>query len=307
MKRSILSICAAAAMASVSVGQAPAPAPATPANDKYVVNKTWAQIPADMPWNASTSTIAADGKGRVIVMVRAMPFFREFTRDGKFVRAWGDAALFSEPHSVMFDREGFIWATDAHTQQGHVVYKFDPNGKLLLTLGKKGVPGDNTSQDTFNRPNAVAIAPNGDIFVSDGYTNARVVQFTREGKFIRIFGGTKGAEPGQLQLPHGVALDSKGRVYVSDSDNKRISIFDKDGKFVETWAVPTRGNMLITADDTVYVSDVNTGSIAIVKNGQIVDTIPGLGRPHGITMDSDGTLYASDSTNRVVMKISLKK
>jgi sugar lactone lactonase YvrE len=296
-------------MVSVVVGQAPgpAPAPATPTNDKYVVNKAWAQLPADMTWNASTSMIAADGKGRVVVLVRGMPFFREFTRDGKFVRAWGDAALFNEPHSVMFDRDGNIWATDAHSTQGHVVYKFDPNGKLLMTLGKKGVAGDNTSQETFNRPNAVAIAPNGDIYVSDGYTNARVVHFTKEGKFVRIIGGTKGAEPGQLQLPHGVALDSKGRIFVSDSDNKRISIFDKDGKFVESWAVPSRGNMLIGADDTVYVSDVNTGSIAIVKNGQIVDTIPGLGRPHGITMDSDGAFYASDSTNRVVMKVSPKK
>jgi sugar lactone lactonase YvrE len=272
-------------------------------NDKYVVNKAWAQVPADLPWNASTSTIAADGKGKIVVMVRAMPFFREFTRDGAFIKAWGEASHFVEPHSVMFDREGFMWTTDSN---GHVVHKYDASGKLLMTLGKKGSAGDNASQDTFNRPNAVAVAPNGDVYVSDGYVNSRVVHFNKDGKFIRIIGGVKGTEPGQLQLPHGVAIDSRGRIFVSDSDNKRIAIFDKDGKFVENWQVPSRGNILIAADDTVYVSDVNAGSIAIVKDGKVLDTIPGLGRPHGITMDSDGTLYASDSTNRAVMKISKK-
>lgn len=306
MKTSILTVCAVAALASIAVGQAPAPgsAPAVPANEKYVVNKSWAQLPADMPWNGSTTNIAPDRKGNVVVFVRAEPFFRVFTREGKFVKAWGDAGLFTEPHSLLFDRDGSIWTTDA---QAHVVYKFDSDGKILLTLGKKGVAGDNTSKDLFNRPNAVALAPNGDVYVSDGYNNARVVHFDKNGKFIRIIGGTKGTAPGELQLPHGVVVDSKGRILVGDSDNKRVSVFDKDGKFVETWPFPSRGGMLITADDTVYISDVNTGSISIVKDGKLLDTVSGLGRPHGIGLDSDGTIYASDSLNRAVMKITPKK
>lgn len=306
MKTSILTVCAVAALASIAVGQAPAPgsAPAAPANEKYVVNKSWAQLPADMPWNGSTTNIAPDRKGNVVVFVRAEPFFRVFTREGKFVKAWGDAGLFTEPHSLLFDRDGSIWTTDA---QAHVVYKFDSDGKILLTLGKKGVAGDNASKDLFNRPNAVALAPNGDVYVSDGYNNARVVHFDKNGKFIRIIGGTKGTAPGELQLPHGVVVDSKGRILVGDSDNKRVSVFDKDGKFVETWPFPSRGGMLITADDTVYISDVNTGSISIVKDGKLLDTVSGLGRPHGIGLDSDGTIYASDSLNRAVMKITPKK
>ena len=292
--------------------QAPAPAPAPaaapvpqlPLNDKYVVNKAWAQLPADMPtWNQSTTNIAADGKGNVIVFVRAAPFFRVFTREGKFVRSWGDGDLFSEPHSLIFDREGNLWTTDA---MAHVVYKFDSTGKLLMTLGKKGTAGDNASRDTFNRPNAVAIASNGDIYISDGYNNSRIVHFDKTGKFIRIIGGVKGAAPGQLQLPHGIVVDSKGRILVGDSDNKRISVFDKDGKFVENWPFLSRGGMLITADDTVYVSDVNNGGITILKDGKLIDTIGGLGRPHGIGIDVDGTLYASDSLNRAVMKITRK-
>jgi peptidylamidoglycolate lyase len=305
MKTSILKLCAVIALVSLALGQAPAPntTPQAPLNDKYIVNKTWAQLPADLPWNASTTNIAPDGKGNVVVLVRGMPYFRMFTTDGKFVRSWGEAGSFVEPHSLIYDREGFMWTTDSN---GHVVTKFDSTGKALLTLGKKGMAGDDTSQELFNRPNAVAIAANGDIYVSDGYVNSRVVHFNKDGKFIRIIGGKKGAEPGQLQLPHGVVIDSQGRIIVADSDNKRIAVFDKNGKFVENWPFLSRGGMIITADDTLYVSDVNAGSVTILKNGKLLETIGGLGRPHGIGLDKDGTIYASDSTNRAVMKITKK-
>jgi sugar lactone lactonase YvrE len=308
MKTSFLTLYAAIVLVSLALGQAPAPvapaAPAAPANDKYVVNKAWAQLPADLPWNGSTSSIAPDGKGNVVVFVRAMSFFRMFTTEGKFVRSWGEASLFTQPHSLLFDRDGFVWTTDT---TGQVVYKFDATGKLQLTLGKKGMAGDNASQELFNQPSAVAVASNGDIYVADGYGNSRVVHFNKDGKFIRIIGGTKGSGPGQLQLPHGVVIDSGGRILVGDSDNRRIAVFDKDGKFVENWPFPSRGGMVITADDTVYVSDVNAGSISILKNGKLLDTIGGLGRPHGIGLDKDGTLYAADAMGRSVTQIALKK
>lgn len=251
--------------------------------DKYDVNMTkWAQLPAGTDWGGETSMVAADGKGRVIVIDRAAPYFREFTSDGKFVRAWGEQSLFGMAHSVHFDREGNIWASDP---TWHVVNKFSPDGKLLMTLGKKMVPGDNASKDTFNQPNFVTFGANGDIFVSDGYVNARIVQFTKDGTFVRIIGGVKGNAPGQLQLPHGVAVDSKGRVLVSDSDNKRISVFDKDGKFLEIWNAPSRGGIAVTADDTVYVSDVNAGAVTVLKDGKILDVIHVEGRPHGLAVD----------------------
>jgi sugar lactone lactonase YvrE len=251
--------------------------------DKYDVKMTgWAQLPAGAEWGGETSWVAANGKGTVVVFVRKAPYFRVFTSDGKFVRSWGDDGLFNQAHSAHFDADGNLWATDSND---HVVYKFSPDGKVLMTLGKKGVAGDNTAHDTFNRPNAVAFAPNGDIFVSDGYVNSRIVQFSREGKFIRIIGGVKGSAPGQLQLPHGVVVDSKGRVLVSDSDNKRISVFDKDGAFIETWAAPCRGGIAIASDDTVYVSDVNAGAVTVLKNGKILDVIHVEGRPHGLAVD----------------------
>jgi DNA-binding beta-propeller fold protein YncE len=251
--------------------------------DRYDVNMTkWAQLPPDTGWGGETSWVAADGKGQVIVLVRKAPYFRVFTRDGKFVRSWGEDGLFKTAHSAYFDHDGNLWATDS---DDHVVLKFSPDGKLLMSLGKRGVAGDNSSHDTFNRPNAVTFGANGDIFVSDGYVNSRIVEFSREGHFIRIIGGVKGNAPGQLQLPHGVAIDSKGRVLVSDSDNKRISVFDKNGKFLETWAAPCRGGIVVTADDTVYVSDVNAGAVTKLKDGKIVDAIHVDGRPHGLAVD----------------------
>jgi len=276
MKKYILAVLVVGALATSVFGQ-------SSLFDKYDVNMTkWAQLPADLPWGGLTTWVAADGKGTVIVLVRKAPYFRVFTAEGKFVKAWGDEDLFVEAHSVQFDRDGFMWTSDPN---GHVVHKFSTDGKLVMTLGKKGVAGDNASHDTFNRPNAVAIAPNGDIFVSDGYVNSRVVQFSKDGKFIKIIGGIKGKGPGQLQLPHGVAIDSKGRLLVSDSDNKRISVFDKDGKFIESWPAPCRGNIVVTSDDTVYVSDVNAGAVTILRDGKIIDAIHVEGRPHGMAVD----------------------
>jgi streptogramin lyase len=276
--------------------------------DKYDVNMTkWAQLPAGSDWGGETSMVAADGKGHVIVIDRAAPYFREFTADGKFVKSWGDQSMFGMAHSVHYDREGNIWASDP---TWHVVHKFSPDGKLLMTLGKKMVAGDNASKDTFNQPNFVAFGANGDVFVSDGYGNSRIVQFTKDGKFVRIIGGVKGSAPGQLQLPHGVAIDSKGRILVSDSDNKRLSVFDKDGKFLQVWNAPSRGGIAVTADDTVYVSDVNAGAVTILKEGKILDVIHVEGRPHGLGLDPttlDVYTASSVKTSPTISKSSPRK
>jgi streptogramin lyase len=210
----------------------------------YKVDASWAQLPSGTTWNGSTSWITADGKGNILVLVRTAPYFRWFTRDGKFIKALGDDGLFESAHSVTFDSQGFLWVTDS---AAHLVHKFSPDARLLMTLGRKGVAGDNTSHDSFNQPNHVAIAPNGDIYVSDGYVNSRVVHFSSNGKLVRIIGGVKGSQPGQLQVPHGVALDSQGRILVNDSDNQRVSVFDKDGKFLEAWPFPSRGGIVVAA------------------------------------------------------------
>lgn len=266
----------------------------------YTVDANWAQLPACTAWNGNTSWITADGKGNVVVLVRTAPYFRVFSRDGRFVKTFGDDGLFQSAHSVTVDAQGFLWVTDS---AAHVVHKFNPEGKLLMTLGKKGVAGDNSSRDLFNQPNHVAIAPNGDIYVSDGYVNARVVHFSGAGQFVRIIGGVKGSAPGQLQLPHGVALDSRGRILINDSDNQRVSVFDKEGRFVESWPFPSRGGIAVAADDTVYVSDVNAGIVNIVRNGKRIDSVSA-DRAHGMSIDTDGSIYVSGASRMTVMKIA---
>lgn len=274
--------------------------------DRYDVKASFAGL-AGAGWGASTTSVAADGKGQVVVMVRAVPYFRVFTADGKPVKSWGDTGLFNLAHSVHVAPDGALWASDP---QAHVVYKFSPDGKLLITLGKKGVTGDDASRDAFNQPNGVGFAPNGDVYVSDGYVNSRVVQFTADGKFVRIIGGKKGSAPGDLQVPHGVAIDTQGRVIVADSDNKRLSVFDKDGRFLKVIAAPSRGGLVATTDGTIYVSDVNAGVVTLIRNDQIVDVIKVDGRPHGLSVDpSTGDVYTSstNASNWNVTRAALKK
>ena len=266
----------------------------------FKVDAGWARLPQGTNWDGNTTWITADGKGNVVVLVRTAPYFRVFTRDGAFVKAFGDNGLFESAHSVTIDPQGSLWVTDS---AAHVVHKFSPDGRVLMTLGKKGVAGDNTSRESFNQPNHVAVAPNGDVYVSDGYVNARVVHFSGDGKFVRIIGGVKGSQPGQLQLPHGVALDSRGRILVNDSDNQRVSVFDKEGKFVEMWPYPSRGGIAVASDDTVYISDVNVGIVNIVKDGKLIDKVSA-DRAHGMGIDTDGAIYVSGASRMTVMKIT---
>ena len=274
--------------------------------DRYTVKADFAGL-AGAGWGASTTSVAADGKGQVIVMVRAVPYFRIFSTDGKPVKTWGDAGLFNLAHSVHVAPDGSIWASDPNA---HVVHKFSADGKIVMTLGKKGVTGDDASRDAFNQPNGVGFAPNGDVYVSDGYVNSRVVHFTADGKFVKIIGGKKGSAPGDLQVPHGVAIDPQGRVIVADSDNKRLSVFDKDGRFLKVIAAPSRGGIVTTADGTIYVSDVNAGAVTVIRNDQIVDVIKVDGRPHGLSVDAaTGDVYTSstNASNWNVTKAAFKK
>jgi len=262
--------------------------------DRYDVNATWVRLPAGQTWGeGGTVSVATDGKGTVIALVRSAPYFRVFTTAGKFVKAWGEPGQFDHAHSVHIAPDGAVWATDPNI---HLIYKFSPEGKLLMTLGKKGVAGDNLSHDTFNRPAGLAFAANGDIFVADGYGNSRIVQLDKNGAYIRMFGGKKGNGPGELSLPHAVALDPAGRVVVADSANKRISIFNKDGSFATSFAGPGRGGIAVTPDGTIYASDIYSGVVTVFRNDRIADVIRVGDRPHGMGVDpTTGDIYVAST------------
>ena len=268
----------------------------------YEVASDWVELRAGMEWGP-VSSVSVDGRGRILAMQRVDPAIVVLDAAGKFVKGWADG-LFKWAHGLRVDDDGLIWATDG---QGHVVMKFSPDGELLLRLGQRDVAGD--GPDTFNRPTDVAVARNGDFFVSDGYGNSRVVKFDRDGRFLKSW-GSKGTGPGEFDLPHSIVIDSRGRVLVGDRENSRVQIFDQEGNYLDQWSdVGAPYGLYITEEDILLVADANRGSITIVdaRNGQKLDVINGLGRPHWVSMDARGNIYFADVRGQNLGKLVPKK
>jgi len=176
----------------------------------------------------------------------AMPV-QVYTPDGKFVRSWGQGD-FREPHQVRIDPKGNVWLVDSGL---HVVKKFTSEGKLLLTLGTPGEPGEDSTH--LNRPTDVAVSAAGAVFVSDGYGNNRVVHFDERGGFVKSWGGL-GVGPGEFSLPHSIALDSRGRLFVADRNNARVQVFDQTGLFLDEWRdLMVPWHIVVSDRDLVYV------------------------------------------------------
>ena len=182
---------------------------------------------------------------------------KKFDAAGNLVKSFGNG-LFNHPHGFHVDREGNVWTTDntGGNGKGHEILKFSPEGKVLLTVGKPGVAGN--GPDMFNAPTDVAVAANGDIIVSDGHggnTNARIVKFTSGGKFISAW-GKRGDGPGEFGVNHSVAVDSSGRIFVADRGNNRVEIFSPDGAFQGEWKQFGRpSGLFIDKNDSLYVTD----------------------------------------------------
>ena len=226
--------------------------------------------------------------------------------------------MFNFPHGATLDRDGNLWVTDARgaAGSGHQVFKFDPNGKVLMTLGKAGVSG--SGPDLFDQPTDVVIAPNGDIFVTDSHRNGknnRVVKFTKDGKYIREW-GRKGSGKGELSEPHTIAMDSRGRLFVGDRENNRIQIFDQDGQLLDEWRQFGRpSGIYITRDDVIYVADSESGPdtgaheltgirkgirIGSARDGSVTafiedmePTTPDHSGAEGVGVDAQGNVYGA--------------
>ena len=161
----------------------------------------------------------------------------KFDPSGKLIKSFG-AGLLLFPHGLHVDRAGNVWVTDALGRggKGHQVFKFSPDGKVLLDA-RQAEPAGQRARRNSTRRRRSSTAPNGDIFVADGHggqTNARIVKFDKDGKFIKTW-GKKGSGPGELDIPHAIAMDSEGRLFVGDRQNNRIQIFDQDGKYIDQW------------------------------------------------------------------------
>jgi DNA-binding beta-propeller fold protein YncE len=246
--------------------------------------------------------------------------------NGEWLGAFG-AGVFAWPHGIYADAGGNVWLTDgrgdADKTRGHQVIKFAPDGREVFRLGASGQPGDGPTH--FNGPTDVVVAPNGDVFVSDGHepvSNNRIVKFSADGRYLTEWGGT-GSAPGQFLVPHALAMDSQGRLFVADRDNNRIQIFDQDGKFLEQWTQFGRPSGIhIAADDTLYVSDNQSNDerhpgwprglyVGSAKDGSVSAFVPDPEfdpqqaqetGAHGLAADDAGTIYGAE-----VYSLSVKK
>jgi sugar lactone lactonase YvrE len=276
----------------------------------YQLVDNWAQLPAGTKWG-TMSAVDIDSKGTVYALQRAEPAkVMAFDSTGKLLRSWGDG-LFVDAHGLRVDREDNVWVTD---RGSHQVLKFSPDGKVLTTLGKKGVAGDNTSTDALNGPSDLVFAPNGEFYVSDGEsTNARVVKYAKDGTFLK-FWGTKGAGPGELNVPHSIAMDSAGRVYVANRSNKRIEVFDQEGKYLDQITnAGTPYGLFMTKDDVLFVVDGTQGkapaedlTIVDTKTKSVVGHIGDLLGPHMVSVDASGNIYVAEVRGAAVLKFLRK-
>jgi DNA-binding beta-propeller fold protein YncE len=245
------------------------------------------------------SAVAVSSKGHVFLFQRTKPMLAEYDAKGNFVQSIGDG-LFTHPHGLRVDADDNLWTTD---DGSHLVLKLDPAGNVLLVLGRLNTGAE--ASWLFNKPADVAFAKNGDIYVADGYGNSRVVKFDRDGKYIKAW-GKYGTGIGEFNLPHSVAVDNQGRVYVGDRENQRIQIFDSEGKFIQQWTdVGYPYGLSITPDQHIWMVDGGYDRIVeLDQNGRILGAFgepghqPGqLAWPHFMAIGPDQTIYVAEVLN----------
>jgi DNA-binding beta-propeller fold protein YncE len=269
--------------------------------------RDWPQGPPKVELGP-VSAVATDAKDRVFVAHRGAKPILVFERDGKFIRSWGDEHI-KTAHGLRIDPEGNVWVTDIGN---HLVMKFDPEGKLLLSLGQKGRAGDKLDQ--FDRPTDVAVTASGEFFVTDGYGNARVLKFDRTGKLLKQW-GTKGKGEGEFNLPHSICLDAKGRVLVGDRENNRVQVFDAEGKFIEQWKDSGAPYGLFLAGDRLFVADGRANWVRVLGSdgkarGRFGEKGTAAGQfqmPHMLCVDSRGDVYVAEVTNKRIQKFTAAK
>jgi peptidylamidoglycolate lyase len=272
----------------------------------YRVVHGWPLLPEGFAFG-QVSGVGVDSHNHVLVFHRGDPPLMCFDgKTGKLLRSWGEG-MFTTPHGLAVDHQDNLWVTDVGH---HQVYKFSHDGALLMTVGEKDVPGLDGRH--FNKPTDVAVAPDGSFYVSDGYGNSRVAKFSASGKFLFDW-GRKGDQPGEFDLPHGISLDSQGRVYVADRGNARVQVFDPNGKFLAQWKSAELGrpwDVTVGPDGLAYVMDggdmnpkpPDRGRVLILNlDGKVLDEFGSFGSydgqfywGHAVAVAANGDVYAAD-------------
>ena len=303
-------------------------------NPYRTVEGVWAPLPDGREWG-STSLVEVSPDGETIWAVDRcgentcvghddLDVVFQFDKDGNMLKRWG-AGMFVWPHGIDVDDDGNVWVADARGEgnRGHQVIKFSSDGDVLMRLGTAGVAG--RTQSTFDQPNDVLVAPNGDIFVGDGHPangNNRIVKFSSDGTYLMEWGET-GSAPGQFRTPHALAMDSQGLLYVGDRSNRRIQVFEQDGTFVRDFYNFGRASgVAIDGDDNIYVADSESNyrrnggykrgiRVANISDLRIFAFIPdpepnqdnsGTSAAEGVAVDNEGNVYGAEVGPRALRK-----
>ena len=352
-----MTLCCAVASAQSS------PQPTNDLPNPYRTVAPWGHLPSGKPWGA-LNAVAIDNDGESVWVASrcgaypdipagespytydscagsAVAPVMKFDSSGKMLKSFG-AGLFIFPHKIHVDAEGNIWVVDARSAnarekkkypdekpKGHVVVKFSPEGKVLMTIGTPGVAGD--PPRALNEPCSVVIAPNGDIFIAEGHSGqypdagpanvARISKFTRDGKFVKSF-GRWGSAPVEFKTPHDIAMDPEGRLFVADRGNMRIQILDQNGAFIDEWLQFSRPSGISIRAGLIYVADSESNGLAFaahpgwkrgirigtVKDGQVLYRIPdplemeGTSAAEGLSVDAKGNVYGGEVGPRQLVK-----
>ena len=262
------------------------------------------KLPGDWTLGAC-SAVAVNAKGEIIVFHRGSHPLLVFDDQGNYLRSWGDD-LVKSAHGLRVDRDDNIWTTDVGT---HRVCKYDPTGKLLLSLGTgKAGAGD----DQFNKPTDIAFGAMGEFFITDGYGNTRVMQFSSSGKLLLSW-GQPGKAAGEFNTPHAIVMDRQGRLLVGDRENDRLQLFDQAGKWLATWPGFAPYGLALDKSGRVYVADARAQQLLrLTPTGEVEQrwgrkgTAPGeFDLPHMLTFDAAGNLFVAEVNGRRVQKFEV--